>query len=226
MNAVELLRAEASVARSETGSSRYSSNFLVLVQNLAFAKYVGIWGHDVSTDTWNFHPCSYSRSVPHNAEIWEASVGSLIDRFGVGYQDLADLYLDTNGGHYYRLDTRVAEGTFGLGTAVINRNVLGLTWGVDAGGTLAVNLLVKNIGFEKQVAIVYTTDGWLTLQNAFGSYLQSLAPVRLPHQPNAELWEIVAPVGAGESGQFAAFLTVAGTTYWDNNFGLNYSFSS
>ena len=226
MSAVELLRAEAGVARSVTGSSSHFSNFSVLVQNLAFAKYVGIWGRDVSTDTWNFHPCRYSRSVPDNAEIWEASIGSLIDRFGVGYQDLANLHLDTNGGHFYSLDTRVAEGTAGVGTAVINRNVLGVTWGVDAGGNLAVDVLVKNIGFEKQVAIVYTTDGWLTLQNAFGSYSQSLAPVCLPHQPNAELWEIVAPVGAGESGQFAAFLTVAGTTYWDNNFGLNYSFSS
>ena len=226
MNAVELLRAEAGVARSVTGSPNYFSNFSVLVQNLAFAKYVAVWGHDVSTDSWNLHPCRYSRSVPNNAEIWEASVGLLIDRFGVEYQDLANLYVDTNGGHYYSLDTRVAEGTVGVGSAVINRNVLGVTWGLDAGGNLAVDVLVKNIGFEKQVAIVYTTNGWLTLQHAFGSYSQSLAPVRLPHQPNAELWEIVAPVRAGESGQFAAFLTVAGTTYWDNNFGANYSFCS
>jgi hypothetical protein len=136
-------------------------------------------------------------SVPSNAEIWEASVGSLIDRFGVGYQDLANLYLDTNGGHYYSLDTSVAEGTVGVGSAVISPNVLGVTWGVDAAGNLAVDVLVKNIAFEKQVAIVYTANGWLTLQNAFGNCSQSLAPASSPHQPNAELWEIVADVRRG-----------------------------
>jgi hypothetical protein len=224
MKAVELLRAQAGSARSGTGSSRYFSNFSVFVQNLAFAKYVGIWGHDISTDTWSFYPCNYVRSVPGNGEIWEASVESPLDQFGVAYQDVATLYWDSNEGHYYNLDTRIAEGTIGVGTAVIIPTLLAVSWEVDAAGNLAVHVLVKNLAFEKRVAIVYTTNNWLTLQNAFGNHSQSLAPVNSPHQLNAELWEIVAPVGEGVAGQFAAFLTVAGTTYWDNNFGLNYSF--
>ncbi len=35
---------------------------------------------------------------------------------------------------------------------------------------------------------------------------------------------ILAPVGVGAAGQYAVFYNVEGTTYWDNNFGLNYSF--
>jgi hypothetical protein len=224
MNAVALLRAEAGSARSGTGGSRYFSNFCVLVQNLGFAKYVGIWGHEVSTDTWSFHCCNYTRSLPGNAEIWEASVESPLDEFGVGYQDVANLHWDSNGGHNYSLDYRAAESTVGIGTAVINPALLAVSWEVDAAGNLAVDVLVKNVAFVKQVAIVYTTNNWLTLQNAFGNYSQSLAPVGSPHQLNAELWEIVAPVGEGVRGQFAAFLTSAGATHWDNNFGLNYSF--
>ena len=64
----------------------------------------------------------------------------------------------------------------------------------------------------------------LQLQNAFGSYAQSYPPAITPHQVNAELWNIVVPVGVGTAGQFAVFYTLAGATYWDNNFGLNYTF--
>lgn len=224
MNAVALLRAEAGSVVSETGRSSYFSRFSVLVQNLAFAKFVGVWGHEIWADTWSFFPCSYRRSVPGGCEIWEASVSLPIDQFGIGYQNQATLHWDTNGGRDYRLDTAAAERTVGIGSAVINPNVLGVAWEVDAAGNLTVDILVKNVAFEKQVAIAYTTNNWLTLQNAFGRHSRSLAPLSLPHQLNVELWEVVAPVGAGEKGQFAAFLNVAGTTYWDNNFGLNYLF--
>ena len=49
-------------------------------------------------------------------------------------------------------------------------------------------------------------------------------PPSTPHQLNAELRNILAPVGVGATGQYAMFYNVEGTTYWDNNFGLNYSF--
>src|ERR1019366_797220 len=130
--------------------------------------------------------------------IWEARIGSPIDQFGVGYQDLANLHWDSNGGHNYSLDTSAAESTVGVGTAVINPKVLAVAWQVDAAGNLAVDVLVKNIAFEKQVAIVYTTNNWLTLQSAFGIYSHSLPPASSPHQLNVELWQIVTPIGEGE----------------------------
>ena len=49
-------------------------------------------------------------------------------------------------------------------------------------------------------------------------------PPSTPHQLNAELCNILAPVGVGATGQYAVFHNVEGMTYWDNNFGLNYSF--
>ena len=157
MNPVALLRAEAGSTPSGTGSYTYFSNFSVVVQNLAFAKLVGIWGHEVGTGAWSFHPCSYGRSLPANEERWEGSIGSPIDQFVVEYAASGNVYWDNNGGYNYSLDAQAAEGTDGVATVVINPNVLASFGGVDA-GNLTVDVLVKNIAFTKQVAVVYTTD--------------------------------------------------------------------
>ena len=225
MAAVALLHAEAGMTPSGTGSFDPFTNFSVVVQNLAFTKIVGIWGHDASTGVWSFSPCSYSRSVPGNLEIWEGHEGRLPpDQFAVEYQALGNVYWDNNAGFNYALDVAAAEGADGVNTAVIGPNVLAVGSEVDAAGNLNVEVLVKNLAFAKQVAIVYTTNNWMTFQNAFGSWAQSYPPATTPHQVNAEQWNIAAPVGAGATGQFAVFYTVAGATYWDNNFGLNYTF--
>jgi hypothetical protein len=108
---------------------------------------------------------------------------------------------------------------------VINPNIVVVGVYVDPGGKLNVEILVKNLDFAKTVAIVYTTDNWITFHNAFGSYKTSYPPAMQPHQANAELWEVNTSVGAGTTGSLAAFYIINGVTYWDNNFTLNYSFS-
>ena len=224
MAAVALLYAEAGMAPSGTGSFDPFTNFSLVVQNLAFTKIVGIWGHDASTGVWSFSPCSYSRSVPGNLEIWVGGEGLPPDQFDVEYQALGNVYWDNNAGFNYALDVPAAESAGGVNTAVIGPNVFAVGFEVDAAGNLNVDVLVKNLAFAKQVAIVYTTNNWVTFQNVFGGRVQSYPPATKPHQVNAELWNIMAPVGVGATGQFAVFYIVAGATYWDNNFGLNYTF--
>ena len=225
MAAVALLHAEAGMTPLGTGSFDPFTNYSVVVENLAFTKIVGIWGRDASTGVWSFRPCSYSRSVPGNLEIWVGHEDRLPpDQFDVEYQALGNIYWDNNAGFNYALDVAAAEGAEGVNTAVIGPNVLAVGFEVDAAGNLNVDVLVKNLAFAKQVAIVYTTNNWMTFQNVFGGWAQSYPPATTPHQVNAELWNIVAPVGVGKTGQFAVFYIVAGATYWDNNFGANYSF--
>jgi Carbohydrate/starch-binding module (family 21) len=89
---------------------------------------------------------------------------------------------------------------------------------------LSVEVLVKNLAFAKQVAIVYSLDNWLTFHNAFGGFQQSFPPATMPHQVQSELWKISVLLTPGASGKFAVFYIVDSTTYWDNNFSLNYSF--
>ncbi len=119
-------------------------------------------------------------------------------------------------------DLKAVEAAVGVSTIVMGPNVHVGGYQVDA-GNLNVQVLVRNIAFQKQVAIVYTTDNWFTCHSAFGIYSRPFASASTPHQLNTELWNI-GPVAVGTTGQFAAFYAVAGATYWDNNSGLNYSF--
>jgi carbohydrate/starch-binding protein with CBM21 domain len=224
MSAVSLLHGEAGSAPSGTGSFNYFSNFTVLVENIAFDKLVGIWGHDANSGTWSFFPCKHISQVAGNSlEIWQSHVDSIeIDQFDVEYGVSENIFWDNNEGANYVLDTAAAH-TDGIGTAVLNPNVYVVSWD-NTGGTLTVDILARNIAFAKQIAIVYSTDNWLTFHNAFGIYQRRFPPGTMPHQIQAELWEIKAFVGAGKTGQFAAFYIVGGNTFWDNNFGANYSF--
>ncbi len=76
MAAVALLNAEAGSAPSRTGSFSYFSNARVVVENLAFDKIVGIWGHNPASGNWGFFPCTFDHSVPNNGEIWRAHIDS------------------------------------------------------------------------------------------------------------------------------------------------------
>jgi len=226
MNAVSLLHAEAGSSPSGTGSFNFFTNCSVVVQNIAFTKVVGVWGH-TSSGFWAFFPCSYNRSVPGNNEVWQAHIDETeIDQFVLEYQVVGNVYWDNNSGFDYRLATGPAH-TDGIGTVVINPNVLVVAVNVDPSGNLNVEILVKNIDFAKTVAvaIAYTSDNWTTFHNAFGSYNRSYPPAKQPHQADAESWIVNVPVDVGVKGVFAAFYIVDGATYWDNNFTLNYSFS-
>jgi hypothetical protein len=158
MTAVALLNAEAGSTPSGTGSFSYFTNAHVVVENVAFDKVVGIWGHNPGSGSWQFFPCDFDHSVPNNLEIWTAHIGSTeIDQFDVEYLVSGNIYWDNNDGFNYLLDTGAAH-TDGIGTAVVGPNVHAVAWRIEAGGTLNVEVLVKNLAFTKQVAMVYTTD--------------------------------------------------------------------
>ena len=225
MDAVALLRAEAGSSPTGTGSYSLFTNFSIFVQNLAYAKQVQILAHERDGGAWTFFPASYSLSVPGNGEIWIAHLGDTpVDQFVVQYQVLGATYWDNNSGYNYALQVDAAEGTDGVGTALLTTSVQSVGFDLDAAGNLTVDILVQNLAYAKQVAIVYSTDNWATFHNVFGAWQQSYPPFGQAHQVNAELWTLSAFVGAGNHGQFAVFYDVNGNRFWDNNFGSNYSF--
>ena len=73
-------------------------------------------------------------------------------------------------------------------------------------------IIVQNRAFNKQVSILAQVGAvWKTTPQASTHALPG----------NLELW--IAPASNSE-GQFVAKYKVNGTTYWDNNNGINYKF--
>jgi hypothetical protein len=221
VNAVQLVSATAGLHPTGTGSYAYGSSFLILVDNLAFEKVVGIWGRDVGTSNWSFVLGQFDQSVPGNGEFWRVGTSKRIDQFVVRYDVGGVSLFDNNFGNNYILDVAAAEQTDGVGSAVIVPNVLSEDGFIDGSHQLVVGVAVKNLAFTKQVGVVYTWNNWTTAQVRFGNFQKQYQPSLLPAQAQVESWEVHAPLTASPA-QFAVFYTVNGTTFWDNNFGRNF----
>jgi len=79
---------------------------------------------------------------------------------------------------------------------------------------------VKNLGYHKNIEIVYTTDNGATWNTASASYKTTF--VNNPDKTD-ELWSAEFDVPAGTTEvEYAVKYEVNGQTYWDNNFGENY----
>jgi hypothetical protein len=76
-------------------------------------------------------------------------------------------------------------------------------------------ILVENLGFNKSVGIVYTTNGWDTVNTSYGTY------VGKAYNSDLDRFKVQTPV-TGQDVEFALFYEVNGQTYWDNNGGSNY----
>ncbi len=129
MSEVALLWGGGTFGPDVNGGSPFFLYFGVVVQNLAYDKLVGIWSPGLGTGTlaaWSFTPCSYSRSVPGNLEIWEGGgrANGQPLQFAVEYEALGNVYWDNNAGYNYSLaddDIGIVEVPV---TAVIGPNVL------------------------------------------------------------------------------------------------------
>ena len=133
---VKLVEAAAGMAPTGTGSYSYWAYADVVVENLAFDKIVGVWGHQPLGDLWTLQPGTYQRSLPGNRELWHVQVGGTpIGRFAVQYQVLGCVFWDNNFGHDYFMDAQAAQQEDGTGTALIASPVQ-VTGSFNNAGTL------------------------------------------------------------------------------------------
>jgi len=135
----------------------------------------------------------------------------------VKYDVAGTTYWDNNNGHDYFLNTTAAEGTDGIGTAVIGQAIVSHDDASLRTGRLTLGISVQNLYYAKHVGVRYTSDHWATFHDALATYQQGYAPDGLPYQPQAESWYVDVPLTSSEV-EYAVFFD----GQWDNNFGQNY----
>lgn len=207
---------------------QYSLGFFkgsIEVENIAPSKQVNVvWKIYGRTDGWLSTPATYAAPTEGNLEAWEFSAYILTYyhpsiatsaavyglEFYLEYYVNGTRYVDNNGGSNYRV------GGYDQSEAILKKPVVKV--GNVAFGTnsdFKGHIYLKNFPVNKEVKIVYSTDNWATVQQAWASKAYTL------NNSNGALdrWEFDVPVAAEVKRIEIAVLYVGdGTQYWDTNY--------
>lgn len=196
-------------------------SFTIKVKNIAFEKQVYVHHQDAS-GAWFDVAAAYESTIPGGYEIWTASINTAAmtgTQFCIKYTVNNATYWDNNNGSNY--DVSLNAGAYLAGGC----NVLLAYSYIYSSFYGAVD--VKNLGYTKDVTIVYTTDGWKNTSTAKAKYIGPVyawgyASIKSPNEYGFERWEFNITDSSITAVEFAVSYTVNGVTYWDNNFGQNY----
>ena len=179
-------------------------NVYIKVKNLDYSKKVTV--HYKKGDEWCDNSAEFYKSLDNGYEIWKAdftnlsTTGLLNDEFCIKYEVNGQTYWDNNNGNNYigelgEADFHVFPHTeYGAPTYVV----------------------LKNLGYEKDVKIVYTNDGWKTRNTVNLKYNRTL-------DDENEVWTLDGDVPEDKIQEYYAEYKVNGQTYYDSNFGVNYT---
>ena len=160
-------------------------------------------------EVWYFQSTPYCGRVngsPHYVDIyWD---------FCLKYEINGATYWDSNGGSNYYL--RYSEVMSTPVPYVLNKSVVVQQDATCAGTVFSGSTVLKNLAYTKNVFVRYTTDNWVTYTDASLSYSTSLSG-------NLESWNFSVTIPSGATVSYCFCYTVNGVSYWDNNFGRNYT---
>lgn len=212
----------------------------VEVLNLGYVKNVTIHYSNDNGSTWQDVAATYYKPTHGNYEAWKfvtpvKSVGMRSGAsfdFAIKYQVNGQTYWDNNNGENYYVYTGYAPGTtmaIGNGGVALNDSTFRPDFSNPAVHVLSGSVMLKNIDYNKVVKIRYSTDDWATYQEAALSYSSTVWTYRPGNvgPSDLEYWTFSVNLpSSATTVQFAISYTVNGTTYWDNNFGDNYTMNA
>jgi Carbohydrate/starch-binding module (family 21) len=216
--------------------------YIVEVDDLAFNKTVVIH-QQLGNGQWEDLDLSYSFTTATGSEIWKGtsekntfnysvpSPNLYGEKLAVKYMANGQTYWDNNNSADYTIVNSNRQDNssfiymsseFNILNASLNRGLTALYFdGVSSNVIVAAD--VRNIAFAKDVKIVYTTNNWETSQTeslTFKSYENNNATSEF------ETWSAYFSLPKTNKLTYALSYTVNGHTYWDNNFGKNYTLTS
>ncbi len=212
--------------------------YIVEVTNLDFNKIVAIH-QQLNNGQWEDINLTYSFTTNTGTEIWKGMIikdlsiftypaPSLFgEKFTVKYVANKQTYWDNNNNSDYtivntnRQDSSsfiYLQNDFNIAAAAPYNEPSLVSDTTLSYVSIAAD--VRNIAFVKEVNIVYTTNNWATSQTKsllFNSYESN-------HTTNDfERWTASFSIPKTTKVIYALSYKVNGQTYWDNNFGKNYT---
>lgn len=198
----------------------YRDTFLrgtIEVENLAYEKVVGIvYLPTYFSSEWQTAYASYAGPSTAGKELWKLDVPEAIQRFAVFYTVAGHTYWDNNGGADYSVQKYEMDALMTYPNAAEAQGARSAD-----GASLTGTLLIKNLGYSKQVVAVYTDDGWATVKEAPASWLHTFPS-------GVEWWTFELPLAAGAPDgaiRMAFEYTFPGGVDWDNDYGHDYRVS-
>ena len=226
-NPLQLIRAWSSYDLYNS-RAEYVRKFTVKLADFAFEKGVFVQ-HQLLDGTYEQIPLYYAGEAEEGFELWTARVATSEPYYGnkfiIRYDVEGTTYIDNNNGQQYTLEER--DGVF-LGEGINLFRDRHYSY-ISGRGRFVVGVDVRNLAYEKQVTLVYTTDNWATvrthdLHHEPKFYFGTTQYIPSPNVHNVERWSgAVNFTGPAPNFKYAIRYRVNGQEYWDNNYGRNYT---
>lgn len=226
-----------STSGSYRGYISYFRRFTVKVTDLAFDKKVSIF-HEKVDGSWEEIPLSYSFDIDDQNEIWSGSYNQVgygispeyANQFVVKYEVNGNTYWDNNNGSNYAVSSNAGMLIADPGANISADEFSDSLFFSPSFDQNQLNFVVdvKNLAPNKEVGVVYTTDGWQTQEYLSLSYnrvwrLGPLVAVQSPNDLGVERWSGITRIDKSISKvEYAVVYYVNGQEYWDNNYGRNF----
>lgn len=206
---VELRMATVSSFPTGTGSFAYRQRFEIITREIGSDESVLVCGENGE------HAARRTDRLHDGRTRWRLETSFAIYRFSIRYDVAGVTFWDGNEAMGYSLPLVADSFAALLGKAY--PLVLGAASLFD--GWLTVIAAVRNMAYEKEVGVLYSTDDWATSRPSFARY-------RSTQVTGTEVWTVRTKLERAERVAFALFLRASGAEHWDNNFGANYVLAS
>ncbi len=233
---VRLLHAKATLdyaANCQTPQACGYAYGYVEVKNLAYQKTVVVHytTSPGASTPWKDQPATYVGPSLPGYEIWTFRLptegfyagGGLNTQLAIRLAVAGQTYWANNEGRDYRVAIGTRP-TFPLvdldGSDVVLRSV------ETFGGRMVGKVTLKNLAYQKQVKIVWSTDSWKTVHESLASYAGSSCGCMDYRDFNdLENWgfDVALPTGAKQVKLAVSYTPGSSSTIWDNNFGKDYT---